>query len=345
MRPRKLAWCRDLRTVRIVRLAVAVTIAMAISQAWPWPYSYIYVVLCVTLLSTPIPSPSPGETLQHMVYAIVVFTLIPGAVSFLFKFPIAFVVAYTVMVFLSAYYLHKGAPFLLLLFTYVALLVFPILVSVDDLLPFAAAKTLTFSALLALLTWQLATGLFPDPVQTEYPAKRTYEPGYAPEAARTALVTTILVVPAMLSFLVLQLAGAALVMVYIGMMSMGGTVAAGRKDASHKLLANAIGGLGAFAFYVVMIAVPQFHFFVVLMLLTSLLFANRIFSDAPSAQYYGTAFTGLVILVSSSMDAGESFNAAVIQRIVFIVIAGTYVIMAMSAVERFLARRFGQADG
>lgn len=326
-------------------MAVGITVAMTIAQAWPWQNSFIYVALCVPMLSTPTPSPSLRDTLQSMAYAVVVFTLVPGVFIFLLRFPIAFAVAYTAMVFLSIYYLHKGAPFLLILFTYLGLLVFPILASVHDALPLAVAGSLMFSALLALLTAQLAHGLFPDPVRAERPGKRDIDPGYLPEGARAALTTTIVVVPAMVFFLVFDLAAAAVVMVYIGFMSMGGTLAAGRQGASQNLVANAIGGLAAFIFYVVMIAVPHLHFFVVLMLLTSLLFARQVFSEAPSARYYGSAFTGLVILVSSSMEAGESFNEAVVERIVFIVIAGTYVIMAMSAVERFLARRPRRADG
>ena len=340
-----MSWRQDLRAVRIVRMAVGITVAMAIAQAWAWPNSFIYVALCVPMLSTPTPAPSLRNMLQNMVYAVVVFTLVPGAFIFLLRFPTAFVVAYTAMIFLSIYYLRKGAPFMLVLFTYLGLLVFPILASVHDALPLVVAGSLMFSAVLALLTTQLAHGIFPDPVPVERPGKQGIAPGYAPEAARAALVTTIVVVPAMVFFLVFDLAAAAVVMVYIGFMSLGGTLEAGRQGASQNLVANAIGGLAAFAFYIVMIAVPQLHFFVVLMLLTSLLFARQVFSDAPSAGYYGSAFTGLVILVSSSMAAGESFNEAVIERIVFIVLAGTYVIMAMSAVERLLARGLRRAGG
>ena len=56
-------------------------------------------------------------------------------------------------------------------------------------------------------------------------------------------------------------------MAYIGFMSMGGTRSAGVAGTKQKLVANTIGGLATFVFYFVMIAVPEFYFFVVLMLL------------------------------------------------------------------------------
>ncbi len=337
--PNRMTWRRDLRTVRIVRMALGVTVAMTIAQAWAWPVSFVYVALCSTLLATPAPGPRLRDTLQNAGYAIVVFTLVTLAILFLLKFPMAFTVAYAAMVFFTVYNLHKGAPFLLILFTYLGLLLFPILASVHDVLPVAAAGSLMFSALLALLTAQLAHGLLPDPPPVERPAKPAYQQGYAPDAARAALTATIVVVPAMVFFLVFDLAAAAVVMAYIGFMSLGGSLAAGRHGARQNLIANTIGGLATLLFYVVMIAVPHLHFFIVLMLLTSLLFATRIFSDAPSAKYYGSAFTGLVILVSSSMEAGTDVDANVIKRIIFITLAGFYVIMAMSTVERLLARR------
>jgi hypothetical protein len=338
-RPHGTTWRRDLRVVRVVRMAVGVTVAMAIAQAWAWPGSFVYVALSVAMLGAPAPAPLLRDTLQNAGYAVVVFSLIPLVVLFLLKFPIAFTVAYAAMIFFTVYSLHKGAPFLLILFTYLGLLLFPILASVHEVLPMVAAGSLMFSALLALLTAQLAHGLLPDPPPVERPSKPLYYPGYLPKAARAALTATIAVVPAMVFFLVFDLAAAAVVMAYIGFMSIGGSLAAGRHGARQNLIANTIGGLATLLFYVIMIAVPHLHFFIVLMLLTSLLFATRIFSGTPSAKYYGSAFTGLVILVSSSMEAGTDVDTNVIKRIIFITLAGFYVIMAMSTVERLLARR------
>jgi hypothetical protein len=331
-----LSWRRDLRSVRVVRLAFGVTVAMVIAQAWPWPVAFVYVAFCVAMLAAPVPGPSLRNTFQGIGYAIVVYTVGPVAILLLMEFPMIFVVGYSMLLFLIVYNMQKGAPFSLILFAYLAMLLFPILTTVHAVLPLAAAGALMFSSILCLLTVQLAHGLFPDPVSTERRARPGYRFGYVPEAARAALKTTIVVVPAMLAFLLFDLSSAAVVMAYIGFLSLGGGLAAGTYSAKKSIIANLIGGLATLAFYYIMITVPELFFFAVLMLLTSLLFGARIFSDTPEAKYYGSALTGLVILVSSSMGAGADVDVNVIKRIIFITVAGVYVIVAMTFVERLL---------
>jgi hypothetical protein len=334
--PPKVTWRQDLRAIRIIRLALGVTIAMVIAQAWPWPVSFVYVAFCVAILGAPVPGPALKDTFQGIGYAVVVYTVGPVVILFLMSFPIAFVVGYSLLLFLVVYNMQKGARFSLILFAYLALMLFPILTSVHAILPAAAAASMMFSAILALLTAQLAHGLLPDPVSVERAARPGYKYGYVPDAARAALKTAIVVVPVMLVFLLFDLSSAAVVMVYIGIMSLGGGLAAGTHSAKKSIIANVIGGLATLAFYYVMIAVPELFFFAVLMLLTSLLFGVRIFSGTPEAQYYGSALTGLVILVSSSMGADADVDVNVIKRIIFIALAGTYVIIAMTIVERLL---------
>ena len=330
---RGLAWRRDLRAVRVVRLALAVTVAMAIAQGFAWPLGFVYVAVVVGLLAAPVPGPTLKYMLTGIGHAFTVFILAWVAVLLLLPFKLAFVLAYSLAVFLMAYHLHKGAPFMLILFIVLALILYPILGNVDEGLTAIVAGYLLFFCILALLTVQLAHGLLPDPPGSEPAAATGHRSGYSPAAARAALKITFVVVPAMVFFLFFDLSSHAVVMVYIGIMSLGGDLATGRYSASKTLIANIIGGLGALAFYFVVVAVPASHFFVVLTLATSLLFARKIFSGSPDAKYYGSALSGLVILVSQSLGAGAEVDANVIKRILFIILAGVYVVMAMGAAE------------
>jgi hypothetical protein len=293
-------------------------------------------VLVVSLLSIPAPGPELKDTLDNIGYAIMVFVLGWIAVIFLLPFPIAFVLTYSLAIFLMSYHTHKGAPFTLTLFLVLALILYPILGNVHEGVTALVAGYLLFSSILALLTVQLAHGLVPDPPGGERTAGADYRSGYSAAAAHAALKVTLVIVPAMVVFVVFDLAGYIVVMIYIAFMALGGDLATGRYSAEKCLIANGIGGLATLTFYPLVVVVPEFHFFVLLTLATGLLFARKIFSDAPDAKYYGSALTGLVILVSQSLGPSADVDVNVIKRIVFIVLAGVYVIMAMGLVERLV---------
>lgn len=329
-------WRADARIVRTLRLALGVTAAMALAQAVAWPLQFAYVALVVGMLGTTAPGPTVAETLRGFGYALVVFCIGWVLVMLLLPFPLAFTLAYALAVFLMGYHLHKGAPFQLILFTLLALVLYPILGTVDEGLTAFVGMYLLFSCVLALLTVQLAHGLLPDPPGSERVAAPRWTPAYSPRAARAASKIMIVVVPAMIVFIVFELTAYAVVMVYIGILSLGGDLATGRYSANNSLVATVIGGLAALVFYFCLVAVPQFHFLVALTLATSLLFAHKIFSDTPDAKYYGSALSGLVVIVSQSFGADASVDANVIKRVVSIVLAGFYVVMAMTAVERLL---------
>ena len=322
--------------MRVVRLALALTVAMAIAQGFAWPLSFVYPVLVVSLLSIPAPGPELKDTLDNIGYAIMVFVLGWIGVMFLLPFPIAFVLAYSLTIFLMAYHAHKGAPFTLTLFMVMALMLYPVLGNVHEGVTAIIAGYLLFSSMLVLLTVRIAHALLPDPPGAERAAGAGHQRGYSPAAAHAAFKVTLVVVPAMVVFLLFNLSSYVVVMVYIAFTALSGDLASGRYSANKSLIANAIAGLAALAFYPLVVAVPEFHFLVALTLVTGLLFGRKIFSEDADAKYYGSALTGLVILVSQSLGAGADVDVNVIKRIVFIFLAGVYVIIAMGLVERLV---------
>jgi len=330
------SWRQDPRCVGMVRFALATTIAMTIAQAWSWPLSFIFPVFVLGILSERGPGPTLRETIESIGYALVAFSVTLVFVLLFLPFPISFMLAYVLAVFLMSYHLHKGAPFLLVLFMLVALILYPILGSLDEGLAKYIALSLTFSSVLALLVVQLAHGLLPDPPGGERVVAPAHQPGYSPEAARRALKTTIVIALAMAAFVAFKWASYVVVLIYIGIMALEGGLAEGKYNAKKYLVANAVGGLAALPFYAVMVVVPEIHFFVVLTLVTMLLFAFPIFSGSPTAKYYGSALSGLVILISSSLGPGADIDANVVNRVIFIILSGAYVIAAMSVLDRLL---------
>ena len=66
----------DLRTIRIIRLAVAVTIAMTIAQLVNWPLSFVAPVLTVAFLDMPIPAPTMRRFAAYLSYAVLSVVLV-----------------------------------------------------------------------------------------------------------------------------------------------------------------------------------------------------------------------------------------------------------------------------
>jgi hypothetical protein len=91
----------------------------------------------------------------------------------------------------------------------------------------------------------------------------------------------------------------------------------------------------ALLFFYALAVVSEYHFLVVLIFLAALWFAQNMFSDKPNAKYYPSAFTALLILVSTSMGEGGNIELKFALRVIFITLASTYVIVALRVLDRF----------
>ncbi len=326
------SWRQDVGRVRVIRLALAVTVAMAIAQIFNWPISFVAPVLVVVFLEMPIAEPTLRQTLAYLGYAI---GTVAGSFVFVLLFepyPLIFIPAYTLVIFLSAYYMNKGASLVLIILIMVAFLIMPIVGNLHEgLTPFIAAGML-LSEIVAILVIQLAHGMLPDPPATVV-EEASFQPGYSAEAARLALVTAITIVPAMTVFVTVNMPAQLVIMIYIGIIALEGSRATSVYTTKKLLTANAFAGLAALLFYLVIVAVPEVYMLVLMTLLVMLLFAQRRFSDAHDAKYFGSAMIGVIILISTSLGEKADIDTNILLRILFIVIAGIYAIGVTSIVE------------
>lgn len=326
----------DLRTIRIIRLAVAVTIAMTIAQLVNWPLSFVAPVLTVAFLDMPIPAPTMRRFAAYLSYAVLSVVLVFIFVMLSQPYPLVFIPAYALAIFFSAYCLHKGAPLELILLICLALWILPIVGNVHEGLTAFLGACLLLSELVAFIIIQLAHGILPDPPETETSQLPVYQTGYSAHAARAAAITTITVVPAMTVFLMLNMPAQLVIMIYVGVISLQGSYSHSVYDIKKYLTANTIGGLGALIFYIIVVIVPEVHVMILSMLFIALLFAHRRFSDAADARYFGSALIGVIILISSSLGANADIDTNIVLRVLYIFLAGMYVIGVTSIIEPLL---------
>ena len=327
------SWRQDIKYVRIVRMVMAVTVAMAIAQIANWPISFVAPVLVVALLEMPIPAPSLRDFAAYLGYAVISVTCVFIFVMLFQPFPLIFIVAYTLVIFLCAYLMNKGAPLVLILLSLLALVILPMVGNVHQGLSAYLAGCLLLSELVAIVLIQLAHGILPDPNGEEGGGWPEYSPGYNSDAARLATVTTLTVVPAMVVFLSFNWTAQLVVMIYIAFLALAGSRASGIYGAKKTLKANAIAALVAYLFYLALVAVPELQMLLLLTLLVATLFASRRFSDAPDAKYFGSALIGVIIIISTSLGATADIDKTIVLRILYIFLAGMYVIAMTSVIE------------
>jgi hypothetical protein len=162
-----------------------------------------------------------------------------------------------------------------------------------------------------------------------------FQSGYSPLAAKTAFKSTVVIFPLASLFIVFNLMDFLLVMIFSAIFILKPELNKGKEAGLNSLISTVLGGLSAWLFYWLIVAVPQYHFFVILMFFTTLCFGMNIFSANPSAKYYGSALSALLVLVNGGMAADANISALFAQRIALIVLAVIYIIAVLKVLDSY----------
>lgn len=320
---------------RVLRLAAGVTISVALAYGIEWPLAFLFPVLTGVFLSLPLPMPSLKEGLRNMLHSLLAFGI--GLVFSLFfiNYPIAYLLMLGLALFHLYYYLNRGGFFWFTLMSMLAILMLPMLANTAEGL--AAGLALGFigtSWLTMIMVW-VAHMLVPDPDLRSIPQGPGFQPGYSADAARAALKSTAVVLPIASLFIIYELMDFLLVMIFSAIFILSPELNKGREAGQNSLISTLLGGVLAWAFYWLIVAVPQYHFFVALMFFTTLVFGMNIFSGRPMAKYYGSALSALLVLVNGSMGAGANFSVLFVQRIVLIMLAVIYIVAMLKVLDSY----------
>jgi len=323
--------------IRILRYAVGSTIAMAVAMGFDWPLSFLTPVLTLSFLASPAPRPS-----LKMGFNFVLAIAIAGYIGLLvgrILLPYPFVYIPFVGLLLFRIYYAKGGtlPPILILWLLIALLLIPLMMMQSHALANIIALNLVIGGGATLLVVWISYALLPDRVDKEISNTPTAKPP-APtkeERFRTAADTTIVVFPVLILFYVFQLSGGLLILIMIALLSMQPGFAKDFKGGKALIIGNTIGGLAAIVFYELLVIMPEYIFLVLLTLLAGLMFGSRLFSGNPKAALYGMAFSTLLLVIGSTTSSSGEANAKVYTRIIQIMAAVIYVVVAFGLLEHF----------
>jgi hypothetical protein len=259
---------RDIRShsqsIRVMRFAVGVTLAVLVVSTIEWPLSFLVPILTSVFLALPFPMPSLKAGLTNMLYTVSSFGIGLALTLFLLPFPLIYIPVLGLVLFNLYYFLNRGGSFWFVLMSILAVLILPLLGNVHEGLAAGFTFGFVFCGWVTVVMIWIAHLLVPDKTGTPgLPRKPGFQPGYSQPAAQAALKSTIVVLPIVILFITFEFTGQILVMVFAAIFSLSPVVAKGKIAGINSMKSTMIGGFYAFIFYALLVAVPEFYFFIV----------------------------------------------------------------------------------
>lgn len=329
----------DVQIMRVFRFAFGVTLACGLAYGINWPLAFLMPVFTAMLLAMPLPKPSVKASLDNMLSTLKAFAIGLTFSLFFLQYPIAYLIALALVLFHLYYYVNRGGSFWFTLMSMIAVLVLPMMANTNEGLAIGFSAGFVYSSWLTIGMIWLAHFVFPDPNFTQFPVKAKYNKGYVKIAAQLALKSTLVTFPIAAVFITYGLTDYLLVMIFSAIFILKPDLTQGKEAGRNSLLSTVLGGVFAWLFYWLIVAVPQFYFYLILLCATTLFFGRHIFSGSNMAKYYNSGFIALLVIINSAMAADANFNAILAQRILLISSAIIYIVVALKILERLLFNR------
>jgi hypothetical protein len=332
----------ELTDVHTLRLAIGSTLAVVIAFGVAWPVSFLTPVLVWNFLR----SSSAGFSLAaglDVIRSLVVGCLTGVVYSLtLLRYPTLFLLVMWLLLFLIFYANTGGISPNLFLWMMVGVLVVPLLGLQSLGLSLPIVGYLMAGGITAVvLTW-LAQVLIPDSLASHQASSPVGQPApiqakmSSPRRVRSACLSTVVVGPLATLVYTFNLTDELLMMVFVAMMAQAASSAAGAKASAAMLIGNVLGWVAAIVFYHLLLAAPTYGFLIMLTFLGSLVFARANFSSGKMAPFYGMAFSNLLLLIGqSTAPGGDTAGLKFVVRVVQVLLAAVYLILAFKMAERF----------
>ena len=312
-----------------LRFAVGITAAFVACEYLQLAPSFLAPVLVGVLLANlPMrPTLKMGVMLVLTMAAAALFSF--AMASLLRGTPFVLFGLIGVCMFIAFHGLVSGRPALPFILLLICLTTIPVIVMVAPAQAAALPTALVRSIALALVTiwivylpWSLAPPPAPPP-----PAAQSIA---TPEAR--ALLSTAVVMPVMLVYLLFGLADVLPVLIGTMILVINFDLESGRKQAWARILANFAGGLFAFLLHAVLLTTPSLPFLALLLFPVLLGFGQRIAAGGPAASVAVVACNAMLIIFSSAIASGPGSLSLWLTRLFQFTLAGAFAVAMMHLV-------------
>ena len=319
-----------------LRLAVAVTASVLVAFMVGWPGSFIFPVLVCSFLSSGGPAIPFDKGVALLVIVAILLFIGQVITEFFLSHPVVCLLLVSWLLLMGQYWAIRGGNALIIVILFIAILVMPMLGLEDMGLVSMFGGALFFSVTMTLLFCWLAHGILYDST-LEATAKAAPPIPDKSESFRQALIKTLLVMPLLMIFFLLQLTSDLLVLVFVALLIQMPSAAIGIKGAIGTLAANTLGGLAAIVCYQMLVMAPSPVMLGLLMFGVSLLFGQKIYSDSPTASLYGTGLNTVIVLLGATTSTfGDEATAKMWVRLAQIGFACIYIVAALSLAADWL---------
>ncbi|MCK5715556.1 MAG: FUSC family protein, partial [Nitrosomonadaceae bacterium] len=152
----------------------------------------------------------------------------------------------------------------------------------------------------------------------------------------TAITSTLVILPVLLLFYFFNLTSSLLILIFISILSMQPAFAKDFKKGKALILGNSIGGFAAIIAYEVFTVVPEFYYFVIVVLLIGLIFGKQVFSNKPRAALWAMGYSTFLLVICSTTASGTTeADAKVWTRVLQIMTAVIYIVAAFGLIASF----------
>lgn len=318
----------------VVRYAVGSTLLMSLAMGIGWDMAFLTPVLALGFLApgTTMPKFREGMTFIGIIAATTFtgFVFTRYLLDYIFLF-----IPLLALALLSIFYTNQlGAK--AKVFMLISLLLLPMLGMQSMALAFAFTQTFILGAAITVVLVWVVYALFPDKSGPGAAKADQEPPGASPSQEarfRYALETLLIVFPVVLAFFFFQWSGGLIILIFIVLLSMQPSF--NYKAGKAMIIGNLLGGLFAIVVFELLVMVPQYLFFILMVLATAIFFSSRLFSSSPKAPLFGMAFSTFLLIMGQSVSGTDDAGGKVWMRVLMIMIAVIYVVTAFGILEAY----------
>ncbi|MFL6593756.1 MAG: DUF2955 domain-containing protein [Luteimonas sp.] len=313
-----------------LRFATGVMIAFVLCEAMQWLPSFLGPLLTVALLAN-----LPMRPPLKMSCALIVMM----ALAAMFAFVLASFLRYTPTVlfgeialtmFIAFHAIASGRsslPFMLLL---ICVATIPVIVMIAPAqagaFPMAMVRGMAVAVLVIAIVyvpWAIAP--------PSMPAPQARSAGVPP--LTLALLSTGVMMPLVLAYLMLGLADALPVIITTVLLVINFDVRRGRAQATTMILGNLVGGVLALVLHAMLMVMPNLWVLSALLFVVLLGFGRRIVAGGPTAAVAVITCNSMLIILSLTLATGSGSASVWLTRLFQFVLAGAFAVGMMSLVS------------
>ena len=328
-------------STRVLRLATGTTLALGFAFGLDYALAVTTPMLAAVFLAAPAPRPTLRVMGGVLLAAFLGLGLGVLASLVLIRTPSLLFLGVGLLLFRIFLAAARGTSPFLVLMLLIGVLLVPVVGTMSTQAALDFAQDFLIALVLCFVFVQLAFELFPD--RASEPSAATTRPSPPPPAQLAyAVQRTAIFLPLFAIIVSLQWTGQLQALLYAVILSLGADPQAGWRASLPMLGGALIGGSAAVVSYLATSMIHEFPLLVGLVAFALLWIARGQFSARPSAVYFASAPSAMIILIASSSELfGDETGAKFFTRVGSIVLAAAILTVGLPLAAYLFRPRLG----